>query len=355
LWKKKRVNNMINPLDALVIALVILAVISFLFWPGRGAVAEWRRSKRYTKRVLIEDALKHLYDYESKDVKVTLQSIAGHLSISGDQTAELVSKLEEMGLISSQSGSIELTSGGRSYALRVIRIHRLWERYLADETSVTESEWHAEAEEKEHNITPTQANILAAQMGNPLIDPHGDPIPSATGELHKIEGIPLSSLPNGEFARIIHIEDEPWAIYSQLIAIGLHAGMQIRMIDSTSERIRFEAEGEECVLAPLFANNVTVSPLHKEKKTAESFKTLSSLCIGEEGVVVGISKACRGQQRRRLLDFGVVPGTVIKAEIKSVGGDPIAYRIRGANVALRKKHTDQIYIKKSDGVKNAAS
>ena len=127
------------------------------------------------------------------------------------------------------------------------------------------------------------------------------------------------------------------------------------MINSTSERIRFIAEGEECVLAPLFANNVTVFPLHKERPVTESFKTLSTLSIGEEGIVVGISKACRGQQRRRLLDFGVVPGTVIKAEMKSVGGDPVAYRIRGANVALRKKHTDQIYIKKSDEVINAAT
>ena len=344
-----------NPLDALIIVLLFLAILGFLFWPESGAVAKWRRSKKYTKRVLIEDALKHLYDYESKDVTVTLQSIAGHLSISGDDTAELASKLEEMGLISSQSGSIELTPDGRSYALRIIRIHRLWERYLADETSVAESDWHFEAEEKEHNITPTQADILAAKMGNPLVDPHGDPIPSATGELYKIEGIPLSSLPKGEFARIIHIEDEPWAIYSQLIAMGLCTGMRIRMIDSTSERIRFAVEGDECVLAPLFANNVTVSPLHREKETTESFKTLSSLSIGEEGVVVGISKACRGQQRRRLLDFGVVPGTVIKAEMKSLSGDPVAYRIRGANVALRKKHSDQVYIKKLSEVENAAS
>jgi DtxR family Mn-dependent transcriptional regulator len=127
------------------------------------------------------------------------------------------------------------------------------------------------------------------------------------------------------------------------------------MIDSTSERIRFIAGGEECVLAPLFANSVTISPLSKEKKSDESFKTLSSLSIGEEGVVMGISKACRGQQRRRLQDFGIVPGTVIRAELKSVGGDPVAYKIRGANVALRKKHTDQIFIRKSEEVKNAAS
>jgi len=78
---------------------------------------------------------------------------------------------------------LNLTSDGRSYALRIIRVHRLWEKYLADETSVSENEWHQKAEEVEHLITPEQADTLAAQIGNPVFDPHGDPIPSASGLL----------------------------------------------------------------------------------------------------------------------------------------------------------------------------
>ena len=66
--------------------------------------------------------------------------------------------------------------------------------------------------------------------------------------------------------------------------------------------------------------------------------------VGEEGEVIGISEMCRGQQRRRLLDLGVVPGTKIKVELESLGGDPSGYSIRGAVIAIRKINAAQIYI-----------
>jgi DtxR family Mn-dependent transcriptional regulator len=66
--------------------------------------------------------------------------------------------------------------------------------------------------------------------------------------------------------------------------------------------------------------------------------------VGDKGIVLGISKRCRGQQRRRLMDLGIVPGTEIEAEMKSIGGDPVAYKIRGASIALRKTQADEIHL-----------
>jgi len=336
---------MIDPLLALLIAFVFIAIFAVLFWPTKGIYATYKKAKRSTSRVLIEDALKHLYDYEERTVKPTLQSIAGHLSINADDTTRLVEKLQSMGLVESNQDEIQLTPQGRSYALRIIRIHRLWERYLADETSVQESEWHLKAEEKEHNISVEEAEVLAAQMGNPVFDPHGDPIPTKEGEVPKRKGVTLTMLKNGEFGRIIHIEDEPHAIYIQLIAQGLYPGMQVKIINTEKSRIRFEVNGEECVLAPLFAANVHVIPIQKQEEITSEFKSLSSLRKGEKAVVVGISKACRGPQRRRLMDLGVVPGTLVIAELESIGRDPVAYNIKGATIAIRKKNADQIYIR----------
>ena len=334
-----------DPLLALIIAFAFLGMIAVLFWPSKGIYATYKRAKRTTSRVLIEDALKHLYDYEERTVKPTLQSIAGHLSINGDDTTRLVQKLQSMGLVESRQDAIQLTTEGRSYALRIIRTHRLWERYLADETSVKETDWHLEAEEKEHNISVEEAEILAAQMGNPVFDPHGDPIPTKDGEVPERKGMPLTMLRNGEFGRIIHIEDEPHAIYIQLIALGLYPGMQVRIINIEKNRIRFEVNGDENVLAPLFAANVHVVPIQKQEEITSEFKSLSTLRKGDKAVVVGISKACRGPQRRRLMDLGVVPGTVVTAELESIGRDPVAYNIKGATIAIRKKNADQIYIK----------
>ncbi len=335
---------MIDPLSALLIALAVLAIVVILFWPGKGIYALYRNAKRNTSRVLIEDALKHFYDYEERNVECTLSSVAGHLSVSGDDAAQLISKLQSMGLIESRREGIKLTPAGRSYALRIIRVHRLWEKYLADVTSVNEAEWHLNAEEKEHLISAEEVEILAGQLGNPVYDPHGDPIPTKEGYIPKRKGVPLTSLKNGEFGRITHIEDEPQAIYTQLVAERLYPGIQVRIIDNSKNRIMFEANGEECVLAPLFAENVQVIPLRRQEEITTNFKTLSSLKKGEQAVVAGISKACHGPQRRRLMDLGVVPGTVVTAELESIGHDPVAYNIKGATIAIRRKNADQIYI-----------
>lgn len=328
----------------LMIGTGIVLLGTILFLPEKGLVAKLRKRKTISKKVHVEDALKHLYNCEYNNISCTLNSVAGKLSISEDDAAELITKLEEMGLLNSHHETLQLSSEGRSYALRIIRVHRLWEKYLADETGIDEREWHHSAEEFEHKLTPSDADALAAQIGNPVFDPHGDPIPSRTGDIPTKSGMPLTDLKYGEFASIIHIEDEPDAIYKQLVAEGLYPGMQVRMMESNKERIRFTANGEECVLAPLFAKNITVAPIKFEKPVEGKFKNLSSLKIGEKGIVLGISKALRGQQRRRLMDLGIVPGTEVVAEIKGAFGDPTAYRIKGASIALRKKLADWIYL-----------
>jgi DtxR family Mn-dependent transcriptional regulator len=335
---------MTDPLITLLIGsgIILIGVVSF--FPQKGLVARMKRSKTISKKVLIEDALKHLYNCEYNGVGCTLNSVAGKLAISEDEAAELITKLENMGMLSTHLETLQLSSEGRSYALRIIRVHRLWEKYLADETGLDELEWHHAAEEAEHKLTPSDADALAAQIGNPVFDPHGDPIPSTEGDLPDKKGKPLTDLQFGEFANIIHIEDEPDAIYQQLVAEGLYPGMQVRMLESTKERVRFTSNGEECLLAPLFAKNITVSSIKFEKAVEGKFKSLSSLKTGEKGKVLGISKALRGQQRRRLMDLGVVPGTEIAAELKSASGDPTAYRIKGASIALRKTLSDRIYL-----------
>jgi len=342
---------MTDPVITLIIGtgIVLVGIVSFL--PQKGLIARLKRSKTNSKKVLIEDALKHLYNCEYNNLSCTLDSVAGKLSISEDEAAELITKLENMGLLFSQHQTLQLSSEGRSYALRIIRVHRLWEKYLADETGLDELEWHHSAEEFEHKLTPTDADALAAQIGNPVFDPHGDPIPTSTGDLPTKSGKPLTDLKFGEFANIIHIEDEPDSIYQQLVAEGLYPGMQVRMMESTKERVRFTANGEESVLAPLFAKNITVAPIKFEKTVEGKFKNLSSLKIGEKGTVLGISKALRGQQRRRLMDLGIVPGTEVVAEMKGAFGDPTAYRIKGASIALRKKLAERIYlVSKNEGM-----
>jgi DtxR family Mn-dependent transcriptional regulator len=342
-------ETILDPGTALMIAGAVIAACAVVFWPERGLVERWRRARRNSQRVLVEDALKHLYDCEYKKLSCTLQSLAGALSITGDEASRHLARLSSLGLVRPEGEGSVLTEDGRSYALRIIRIHRLWERYLADETGLKETEWHPSAEQLEHTITTDEADALAAQMGDPHYDPHGDPIPTADGDLPRRQGKPITTLAEGNVARIVHIEDEPEAVYAQLVAQGLFPGVQIRILSVSSETIRFESNGVENILAPSFAANLTVVPLEDESEMEGPFDTLSSLHPGETATVLGISRACRGQQRRRLMDLGVLPGTPISAELRGAGGDPTAYLIRGALIALRAKQASMVHIQRNEG------
>ena len=158
-------------------------------------------------------------------------------------------------------------------------------------------------------------------------------------------GLPLSALPVDAPARIVHLEDEPNAVYAQIIALGLNPGMLIRVLESTPARIRFWADGNEHVLAPIVATNVTAELLPAEEEPAvDEQGVLSALAPGKAAEVVSISRSCRGAERRRFMDLGILPGTPIAAEIQSPGGDPTAYRIRGALIALRRDQADLIHV-----------
>ena len=333
------------PLVSLLVFAVAMAVLALFFWPDSGLLSKWRKGVRSTERVLVEDTLKHLQDQEHRGDACTIQSISETLSIPKDRSAKLMTRLETLQLVESREEGFTLTSDGRHNALRMIRIHRLWERYFADETGITQTEWHERAEKLEHNLSEQQAAALASAVGNPIYDPDGDPIPTPTGSLPPTKGFALIDLDLDEPAYIIHIEDEPTAIYAQLVAEGLHPHMQLRVVEKTEHRLRLIVDGEEIVLAPVVAANVTVELLPKERSIAGQNETIAALRLGEEGEVIGISAKCRGQQRRRLMDLGVIPGTVITAEIRSAAGDPTAYSIRGAKIALRRKQAEMIHIK----------
>lgn len=335
-----------DPLISLLIGIGIIAISIYLFLPENGLLAIQRNARKNKQRVLVEDALKCFFDNEYKGQKTSVQALAGALNITVDQATELIPKLEKLGLINAlDKNDILLTDDGRSYALKVIRIHRIWERYLADETSVEEEDWHLNADRKEHQMTLQDADTLASKIGHPVIDPHGDPTPPSSGEIPDYIGTALNELQPGQMARIIHIEDEPKTIYLQLLAMGMYPGMELRVIESNQEKITFEFNGEELILAPMFAANVTV--MEKSSKSIKSINltnTLSQLKKGEKAKVAGISPACRKQQKRRLMDLGIVPGTEIEVALESAGRNPRAYKILNTLIALRNNHAALVYI-----------
>lgn len=336
---------MVNPLVALAFAAVITAVILWLFWPERGIFWRWQQGRQMTRRVLIEDALKHIHHCEYHGRTPTVQSIAGALHTHVDEIAELMNRMNGRGLIEFEGDKLRLTPAGQDYARHIIRAHRLWERYLADKTGYAATEWHSQSDRREHQLTPAQADALASELGHPLYDPHGDPIPTATGDLIPAERVTLPNLSPHTPARITHLEDEPETVYAQLVAEGIHLGMTVLVTETTPQRVRFWANGDAHVLAPILAANISVAPIRQEEHPpVQDYESLSKLTQGETAKVINISQNIRGAERRRFMDLGILPGTMVKAELISPSGDPTAYRIRGALIGLRKEQADSIHI-----------
>ena len=336
-----------DPLAALAVFAAALLFAVLLLWPRRGLAWRVVRLLRVTERVRIEDALKQLYKGEYEGIPESVESVAGALRMTTGQAAKLLSRVEEMGLVRADGRGFPLTAEGRAYALRVLRTHRLWERYLADRTGVRPEEWHEEAEREEHRLTPSDAEDLSAALGNPLYDPHGDPIPTASGELPPKRGIPLTRLAPGKTAVVSHVEDEPPEVYERLVAERLGPLTRVERLASAPGEIRFRTERRTHALEPVVANNITVEPIDLEVSPGDGLLTLAEADLGEEGTVTGLSAACQGGQRRRLLDLGVVPGTRIRAEFRGPGGEATAYRIRGALIALRRRQASWIRVGRS--------
>ncbi len=293
-------------------------------------------------RVDREDALRHIQLMLADGQAPTLQSVAGALNAAPDRAAAVLADLERRELIVFQAGRMTLTAAGRSDATHIIRAHRLWEQHLAQSSGVPPEQWHAHADRAEHRLTPADVAALTERLGNPTHDPHGDPIPGPHGAVVAHGGVPLDELPLDQTARVTHVEDEPEMVFAELVMRGLYPGAIVRVVERGPHELGLWVDGEQVALTPLLVHNVSVAPL--AAPAAPAHERLSALAIGRAARVVGLSAACRGAERRRLLDLGFVPGTEVVAEMVSPSGDPTAYAVRGALIALRRSQARHILI-----------
>jgi DtxR family Mn-dependent transcriptional regulator len=130
---------------------------------------------------VMEDYLKAIYELQDEhDPPVATSAIAEHLDVTSPTVTSMVEKLAERGLVDREKyKGVELTEEGRTVALEVLRHHRLLETYLTEHLEYDWTEVHDEADVLEHHISEEFERRLAAALGEPTVDPHGDPIPSA--------------------------------------------------------------------------------------------------------------------------------------------------------------------------------
>lgn len=338
---------MVDPGFALAAFAGLCALLAVLLWPGRGLLPRWLQFARFSERVRLEDALKHVFASRQAQQACSVDSVAGHLAVPSGEAAALLTRLARMGLVRMEPDGPALTAEGARSAVRIVRVHRLWERYLADRTGVPPTQWHDQAERMEHTLSTEQADALDVRLGRPAWDPHGDPIPDAAGGMPPAPGIGLPAAAPGRTVEIVHMEDEPPEVYDALLADGLVLGGRLEVVARSDEGIRVRAGGREWTVDPVAARNVNVRELAPDEHREAPSATLQDARPGERVQVVEISRACQGPQRRRLLDLGVVKGAEIVPELVSAAGDPVAYSIQGALVALRGQQAGWIRVRRN--------
>jgi DtxR family Mn-dependent transcriptional regulator len=184
-----------------------------------------------TYTMSVEDYLKAIYELSRATGSAVTTEVASRLAVASASVSAMVRRLTGQGLVSHERyGALKLTKKGRSVALQLVRRHRVIEAYLVTALGYAWDEVHSEAERLEHAASPELINRMAAAIGEPEVDPHGAPIPTAHGKLEEPRYRTLGDLAVGEKARIVRVEDEDPELLRYLASLRFVPGASVSLV-----------------------------------------------------------------------------------------------------------------------------
>jgi DtxR family Mn-dependent transcriptional regulator len=179
----------------------------------------------------IEDYAKAIYVLEERHGVASTTALADRLEISPPAVSAMVKKLAALGYVTHvRYRGVRLTDEGRKVALEVLRHHRLLETYLVEELGVPWDRVHAEAEVLEHVLSEGLEQRIAAKLGEPTHDPHGDPIPAADGTVVEPATVGLDALAAGARARFVRVSDSDPKLLRELAELGIRPGDELEVV-----------------------------------------------------------------------------------------------------------------------------
>ncbi len=179
-----------------------------------------------TRTPAVEDYAKAIFALESRSEEpVSTNALAERLGVTPGSVSAMLRRLDELGLITYVPyRGVRLTGDGRRIALEVIRHHRLLESYLAQALGMPWDRVHDEAEVLEHVISEDLEALIAAKLGHPTVDPHGDPIPTADLELDEPLTERMESLQPGDEGLFVRVSDSDPEMLRYLAERGISPG-----------------------------------------------------------------------------------------------------------------------------------
>lgn len=178
----------------------------------------------------VEDYLKAIYELEEDYGAATTCLLASQLAVAPASVTGMVQKLARARprLVNySRHRGVGLTPAGRRLALQVIRHHRLLELYLAESLGYGWDQVDAEAEQLEHVISEEFEDRIAALLGDPATDPHGDPIPTKAGQVAAPSRLTLTQAPAGAPLRVARVRDDDPDLLRYLSALGIRLSAEL--------------------------------------------------------------------------------------------------------------------------------
>jgi DtxR family transcriptional regulator, Mn-dependent transcriptional regulator len=209
----------------------------------------------------MEDYLKVIFKLEDEGLSVTTQSIAERLQVQSPSVTNMVKRLAELNLVEHRPyRGVVLTNAGRKAALEVIRHHRLLELYLADALGYSWDEVHEEADRLEHSISEEFEARIDRALGYPRVDPHGEPIPTAEGEIASAMGLRLSEIPEGADATVELVSDTDPEKLRYLGDLGLFPAADVTVVEQMpfDGPIRIRVAETEHVIGRQLADTIRV-------------------------------------------------------------------------------------------------
>ena len=181
----------------------------------------------------VEDYAKAIYALEARSHgEVTTTAIAERMRVTAASASGMVRKLCELELVSHEPyKGVRLTEHGSEVALEVIRHHRLLELYLSESLGLPWDRVHAEAEVLEHVLSEELEDLIAAKLGNPTRDPHGDPIPTRDLVIEETPTATMSSLEPGASGTFVRISDSDPAMLRYLAERGIAPGDPFEVVE----------------------------------------------------------------------------------------------------------------------------
>ena len=187
--------------------------------------------------ITTEDYIKRIYEIENQSGFASTSSLAKSLEVSDASANDMMKRLSEQRYAKYiPRKGVQLTKKGKTIALKIVRRHRLWEMFLVQFLDYSWDEIHNEAELLEHVTSEKMESKLDSVLGFPKVDPHGDPIPSANGELPKTNYQLLDECNKGTSGIISRVSDKSPEVLQYLTKIGLGLKTKIHVV----EKITFD-------------------------------------------------------------------------------------------------------------------